>query len=415
MGRGNRRSIGRLCMATAVVMVGVTGILQAPTQAATSGVLIGLFPGDVFQTPVGDPAVTLAQREGSWQGKTNAIVNFYSSWDADSTALLFEKILPDIWSAGSVPMISWAPSAAATPGGDYALIQDGAFDPYLKQWASLMKTFLEGPDKAYESTDTGDDRRVYLRFAWEMNEQSNPWEVGFPAASADLPTACSFLHSREAAFVAMWRHVHDVISATLDSDHLAWVFAPGAGDAPIAQKCGAITPAIYPGDAYVDWMGIDGYERDPSATPDSVFDATISTLQGLSTRPIGITEWGAMTCKIPNQVFQVDYGVSPCPSTANSNIQTKGNWIASFFTWAAASPVKMAVSFDRNADYDWAFFCPAASPTDPYCEGDSSFTAADGTKYDTYSAYATGVASPTFIGSNTGYARLLTHNQFLGL
>nr|WP_284291395.1 glycosyl hydrolase [Angustibacter aerolatus] len=59
---------------------------------------------------------------------------------------------------------------------------------------------------------------------------------------------------RPASYVAFYRHVHDVFEAHGASD-VVWVWAPNDTDSDGAP------PALdyYPGDAYVDWTGIDGY------------------------------------------------------------------------------------------------------------------------------------------------------------
>jgi mannan endo-1,4-beta-mannosidase len=53
-----------------------------------------------------------------------------------------------------------------------------------------------------------------------------------------------------AAFVRLWRHMFDYFSRTKGLDHLLWVYGPNHGER---------TAAYYPGDGYVDLVGLDAY------------------------------------------------------------------------------------------------------------------------------------------------------------
>jgi beta-mannanase len=55
-------------------------------------------------------------------------------------------------------------------------------------------------------------------------------------------------------FVAAWRHVHDIFSA-VGASNVSWVWCP------FVDPAGSMTDlaSLYPGDGYVDWTGLDGY------------------------------------------------------------------------------------------------------------------------------------------------------------
>jgi beta-mannanase len=62
-----------------------------------------------------------------------------------------------------------------------------------------------------------------------------------------------------ALYVTAWRHVHDLFVAQ-GATNVAWVWSPNASDNP--SGAGAAWnhwTNYYPGDAYVDWVAIDGY------------------------------------------------------------------------------------------------------------------------------------------------------------
>ena len=115
-----------------------------------------------------------------------------------------------------------------------------------------------------------------LRYADEMNGNWYPW-----AASVNGNTPASY--------VASWRHVHDIFRAA-GASNVLWVWAPNAGGpTPISQ--------VYPGDAYVDIIGMDGYNRGNGITgdqtPSQVFSSLLSSVRSLApSKPVLITETG---------------------------------------------------------------------------------------------------------------------------
>jgi len=60
-------------------------------------------------------------------------------------------------------------------------------------------------------------------------------------------------------YVAAWRHVHDIF-ASVGATNATWVWCPNVDP---SGKLGDIG-SDYPGDEYVDWTGLDGYNWGPS-------------------------------------------------------------------------------------------------------------------------------------------------------
>jgi hypothetical protein len=89
------------------------------------------------------------------------------------------------------------------------------------------------------------------------------------------------------AVIAAWRHVVDVFrGAGATNARWVWVVAqmyPG----------GEQLPLLWPGTTYVDAVGIDGYFLTRGSTFASVFGDTITTVKGLTSAPILISETGA--------------------------------------------------------------------------------------------------------------------------
>jgi len=57
-----------------------------------------------------------------------------------------------------------------------------------------------------------------------------------------------------AKYVAAYRHIHDIFEAR-GATNVVWAWCPNVTDSPDAPPA----MAYYPGDRYVDWTGVDGY------------------------------------------------------------------------------------------------------------------------------------------------------------
>jgi mannan endo-1,4-beta-mannosidase len=368
----------------------------------TAGILFGEYPGIGCSTgpsTCGNDANGLNQPSyiaalDGWQGRHDALLNTYAGW-GESDPTLFNDTLPRIWNEGSVPSISWNPTSMGTE------VADGADDAYLIGFAQEMKRFLAGPDGVYGN---GDDRRVYLRLAWEMNGDWFNWMPAWDGDDVNVqgktplnPQSCSSLASKEAAFVASWRHIHNVIVGQgLDSTRLAWDFSVNAGDADTngcddysTTRGTGLMEHLFPGDAYVDWVGIDGYNWGGNASPSAVFGLTASRLRAISARPLGVDEVGTP------------------PSTA----YPKAQWISDYFSYLAANGFRKSTWFNIDKEEPWGVFQP---PT--YANGNGDTTVAyGGVSYHAWNAYQAGINGANMIGSDPANPRLLSDSDFLGL
>lgn len=208
---------------------------------------------------------------------------------------------------GAVPVISWEPwegigKGENQPAYSLAKIIRGDFDPYITRFATALR-----------------DQRwpVAIRFAHEMNGHWYPWSERRSG-------------NRPGQFVAAWRHVHDVFR-NVGATNVIWVWSPNI----IRPVPSVSIQALYPGDQYVDWVGMVGYAV-AERTAAEVFDPTLKKLRQFTRRPVLITETG------------VQDGVH------------KVGWIADFFTWLTRQPDVVGFiwfEFDRTqgASGNWRF------------------------------------------------------------
>jgi hypothetical protein len=151
-------------------------------------------------------------------------------------------------------------NSAAVPLRDIAA---GRYDSSIWTWAAQAKAW---------------GHPLFLRWDWEMNGSWFAW--GATPQNANTP----------ADYVAAWRHVHDVFEAA-GATNVTWVWSPNV------EFPGSVRLAsLYPGNAYVDWTAMDGYDRSGNATSTfaSIFAATYAELLRLApTKPIMIAEVAA--------------------------------------------------------------------------------------------------------------------------
>ena len=342
--------------------------LQTPAAAWTPGqLLFGVYYGGQGWSMASVRALE------AWTQKRHAIVVLFTDWsDARKTMdNLFQQQLPGIWNSGNVPLISWEPfTRGTTPADIERRIADGLYDAYVTTWAGRLKLFLAGNDGAL---NTADDRRVYLRPAHEMNGDWYPWSAGGGTTPAD--------------YVRMWQRIHDHFTAlNLGPSHIQWVWAVNHTDVgPYRAE------AYFPGDAWVDWVALDGYNWGTSQSwsswtaPAEVFGAMASRLRTVSLRPLAITEVGS--------------------SSQGGSVAAKNAWIQQLYGWASQNDVRMVCYFNEDKETDWAIFGGAA--------GDTTFKSGR-TTYRAYSAYRAAAGLTTSIGAQAGNVRLLTDAQFAG-
>lgn len=203
-------------------------------------------------------------------GYRPSVMQFTQGWAADTFhAENFDRIA----ARGMLPIVSWEPwdysavGSAHTSGDQPAYrlsrIAGGAFDAYIRSWADGIKA-LGYP--------------VGIRFAHEMNGFWYPW-----CESAN--------GNRPGDYVKAFRHVHDIFTAA-GATNAIWLWSPNVtypGAKPLAR--------LYPGDKYVDWVGLSGYYGTAGRTSyqsfNTIFSGTLKQLAGVTKRPVVITETGA--------------------------------------------------------------------------------------------------------------------------
>jgi hypothetical protein len=204
-------------------------------------------------------------------GTTPDVVGVFEDWSLERP--LQRDIADTVAARGSRLVITWEPwdSGADTvsqPRYSLRSIIDGSHDPYIDTFARSVKAY---------------PHQVVVRFMHEMNGFWYPWANG---AKGNTPQE----------YVRAWRHVHDRF-ARLGVSNVRWMWAPNAvypGAESLRQ--------LYPGDAYVDRIGISAYNwgarrHDGVLTSwqgfDSLFEPTINRLRRFTDKPVWVAEVGS--------------------------------------------------------------------------------------------------------------------------
>jgi beta-mannanase len=131
---------------------------------------------------------------------------------------------------GSIPFFSWAsqatPASLNQPDFQLSDVISGAHDAYIREFAE-------------EARDWG--HPFFLRFNWEMNGNWFAWMEGVNG-------------NQPGEYVAAWRHVHDIFTS-VGATNATWVWCPNVDPGGKLRDLAS----LYPGDEYVDWTGLDGY------------------------------------------------------------------------------------------------------------------------------------------------------------
>ncbi len=210
--------------------------------------------------------------------------------------------------AGRLPLITlepWDPTVPRENRYPLRAIAAGQHDTYLHAQAARLR-------------DLG--HPVVLRFAHEMNGSWYPWGAGVNGNTA-------------ADYVAAYRHVHDLFtSAGVDA---GWLWSPATLDGPSIRD---VAP-YYPGDAYVDWVGLSVY-----------FDQSTDTW-ARSAAPT-VTRLAEVAPGAP--LFVAESGVLPGPN--------RPAMIRDLVAGLAATPQAIGLTwFDVASRQDWRIVAEPAS------------------------------------------------------
>jgi hypothetical protein len=203
-------------------------VLPAPSH----GILLGGFVGAEPETQTDSQSEQMFVTEEGLTDRAWVIDNrFYD----DKTEWVNPRTSWDI-AQHMVPLITWMPYAA--------------LDDYIsgKQDAVVIA-------EAQKAKALG--VQVLMRWGHEMNGNWYPWSGTNNGGAAAGATG------GPAKYVAAYQHVHDLF-VSQGATNVVWIWCINVADVP-AETWNHWTN-YYPGDAYVDWVGLDAYNWGSSSS-----------------------------------------------------------------------------------------------------------------------------------------------------
>jgi hypothetical protein len=238
---------------------GGTAAAAGPSGAATAGSAAAGPAYDVsslldpsrkylgLEIPNSPDSLTPAKQFDSWVGTKPNILGQYVSWGSSFDAAAAQNA----WSYGALDFVVWEPFDTTT-----ADIAAGHSDAYIESFAAAVRA-LNVP--------------IVLSFGHEFNGDWYPWGT---------------TGSTPAQFVAAWRHIHDLF-AEAGATNVIWVWDPNdiypVPDVNLAR--------YYPGDSYVDWVGVTGYwTQQGPYTYGTLYLPTLEEIRQFTRKPFLIAE-----------------------------------------------------------------------------------------------------------------------------
>ncbi len=266
-----------------------------------------------WETGVGMPEAynSLPALEGKLGQKLDIFL-WYQSLAED-----FDVGLADwLWQRGTKIQLAWEPhnpSKSPSNQPEYRLtaITRGDYDPQIRRWAQQIKDF---------------GHPVYFRPMCEMNSDYVAWGA---YTNGNKPEE----------YIPAWRHVRNIFRE-VGADNALFIWSPNrAGSERSAEE---IFDLFYPGDAYVDYVGIDGYNWG------LMYDTPSWTSRWQSFKEVFGPMYNVAARRTNKPIF-----ISETASTEVGG--SKATWINNAFAEIRASypRIKAVVWFNYNKETDW--------------------------------------------------------------
>ncbi len=243
-------------------------------------------------------------------GHKLAIVNTFLPSSSNFPTEFCDRII----SHGAIPMITWMPQPR-NPELEHGRVLDsvaeGNWDEYIGEWAVAAREF---------------GKPVYIRWGHEFNGYWYPWSI--PANDNDPDK-----------FIEAWRHVHDIFEQE-NATNVQWVWCPYLRSNPDEPWNDPLL--AYPGDDYVDWIGIDEYN----------WGASFIWSDWLEFEQIFANKVRIFSTHFPGKPIMIaEVG---CTEESQLPGRTKSLWVRNMLdSLKRLTPIKALVWFNSYKETDW--------------------------------------------------------------
>lgn len=288
------------------------------------GCIIGMYPENGNELLPSGNLKEIDDFEAIIKHKVGSVV-WFPTWDDEFPTLACNKLAE----RGIIPHLTWElfwpsenpnNSRSTGPNGYQAFhdVLNGKHDAYIDRFAEDAKIF---------------NKPVFIRFLHEFNGNWYVWSGNKNGQAEGGPKQV----------VAVWKYVVDRFKAK-GADKVQWLWVPHGPSIDLSTDPWNGVTNYWPGDEYVDWIGLDGYNfypRDPwgQERPFRDFDNCFRDLYDQCTQlgdhPMMIAEFGT---------GEFEYEGS-----------NKAGWITEAFQKIQSDypRVKMFTWFNINKELDW--------------------------------------------------------------
>jgi hypothetical protein len=247
-------------------IIDIRALLEPETYRVMQGTYMSAVPWDTAAWDAYEAAA----------GKKQSIIHYGQSWWTNGAYRPFYPNVIEMCRArGGIPLIDWSPWDTAVapvytqPRFSLAAIARGDHDTYIRSYAAAAASW---------------GKPVMLRPMHEMNGTWYPWSETQNGNSSGQ-------------YVQAWQHIVTLFRA-VGATNVTWCWCVNKlypGSIPLA--------GLYPGDDYVDWVGIDAYSggvKFPDEPFAQMLGPTYDAVGALTSKPIILAEWGyALAAKRP--------------------------------------------------------------------------------------------------------------------
>ncbi len=299
-----------------------SGCLLSEAQEIYNQRLLFGFALDGY--PITTQKLVSIERES---GISPDMIVFFSAWQSplNKSLITFPKeSLESISNRGAIPCITWEPMYYENNAEimiEYTDILDGKWDEYIINFAKSALLYRES---------------FLLRFAHEMNIERYHWGTKKSDYNENSPHI----------YQQIYRYVFNKFKDN-GVNNAIWVFCPNAESVPNTTynpNAGWNTiKAYYPGDDFVDIMGIDGYNWGTTQTKDK--HGWNSHWQDFTDifKP-AYTELKALAPKKPIIIFET--------ACVRDN-DDRSKWIKDSLSMANKWDIRGLIWFQVNKEVDW--------------------------------------------------------------
>lgn len=293
----------------ALLLLSLTAVITSTSvsRAASSTVITrpfsyGAWLGDVPTT------ASIADFE-QMSGHHLDVGQFYMDWATDLSAV--QPSLQALDADHSQALLTWEPWNHNTQQ-----IASGQLDSYIQTIATEVRNY---------------GKTIQIRPMHEMNGNWYPWAIGDSTVNTN------------ASYIQAWQRIVNIFRQ-VGATNAKFVWSINAGNV----GSGSSFTGAYPGDGYVDYVGVDGYNWGTTQSwgstwqPfDQIFSSPYQALTQLTRKPVLITEWAS--------------------TEIGGN---KAAWITDAFQQLASPKYAQVVGadwFNMNKETDWRINSSAAA------------------------------------------------------